>query len=86
MPPLTRQQTLESVRSWWSDSNAPGPTINLHAAAKPLMRFMYHRQALGFIKENHGHPLSMEAMEIYQSYLGYIWYFPERDGLLLRLL
>ncbi|KAJ7098212.1 armadillo-type protein [Mycena crocata] len=33
MPPLTRQGTLDSVFSWWSDSNTPGATINLHAAA-----------------------------------------------------
>ncbi|KAJ7494132.1 armadillo-type protein [Mycena latifolia] len=71
MPPLTRQRTLESVLSWWSDSNPPGPTINLHAATKPLMRFMYHRQALGFVKRNHGLPLSPETLEIYWSYLPY---------------
>ncbi|KAJ7494180.1 armadillo-type protein [Mycena latifolia] len=69
MPPLTRQQTLESVLSWWSDSNPPGPTINLHAAAKPLMRLMYRRQALGFVKRNNGVPLAQETLEIYWSYL-----------------
>ncbi|KAJ7494174.1 hypothetical protein FB451DRAFT_1551334 [Mycena latifolia] len=71
MPPLTRQQTFQSILSWWSDSNAPGATINLHAAAKPLMKLMYHRQALGFVKRNNAIPLSPETVEIYSSYLLY---------------
>jgi hypothetical protein len=70
MPPLTRQETRTSIYSWWSDSNPllKGPTINLHAAAKPLMKRMYHRQALEFIKKNRGHPLSATTLEIYASY------------------
>ncbi|KAJ7494113.1 armadillo-type protein [Mycena latifolia] len=71
MPPLTRQRTLESVLSWWSDSNPSGATINLHAATKPLMKLMYHRQALGFVKRNRGLPMSLETLEIYWSYLSY---------------
>ncbi|KAJ7494041.1 hypothetical protein FB451DRAFT_450751 [Mycena latifolia] len=71
MPPLTRQRTLESVLSWWSDSNPSGATINLHAVTKPLMMLMYHRQALGFVKRNHGLPLSPETLEIYWSYLSW---------------
>ncbi|KAJ7479280.1 armadillo-type protein [Mycena latifolia] len=71
MPSLARQPTRESIHSWWSDRNLPGPTINLHAAAKPLMRFMYGRQALAFIKTQRWIPLSKEAMEIYASYLAY---------------
>jgi hypothetical protein len=72
MPPLTRQDTRASIFSWWSDSNLLlqyGPTINLHAAAKPLMKLMYHRQAKEFIKKNKGSPLSTEMLEIYWSYL-----------------
>jgi hypothetical protein len=67
MPPLTRQDT---VLSWWSDSNPllRGPTINLHAVAKPLMRWMYHRQALELLKRNQGSPLLTETLEIYSSY------------------
>ncbi|KAF8196693.1 armadillo-type protein [Mycena galopus ATCC 62051] len=56
--PLARQETRASILSWWSDSN-PGlqnPTINIHAAAKPLCRFLYHRQALDLISNNHGSP------------------------------
>ncbi|KAJ7831486.1 armadillo-type protein [Mycena leptocephala] len=41
MHPLTRQPTLDSVFSWWSDRNPVGPNINLHAAAKPLMSYNY---------------------------------------------
>ncbi|KAJ6522677.1 armadillo-type protein [Mycena vulgaris] len=71
MNSLTRQQTLESVRSWWSDSNPTGPNINLHALAKPLMKLMYHRQALDYIAEHRFTPLSRGDMEIYASYLGF---------------
>ncbi|KAJ6517013.1 armadillo-type protein [Mycena vulgaris] len=69
MSSLARQRTLESVRSWWSDSNPTGPNINLHALAKPLMKFMYHRQALDYIAEHDGKSLSRDDMEIYASYL-----------------
>ncbi|KAJ7438422.1 armadillo-type protein [Mycena latifolia] len=71
--PLTRQPTLDSVRSYWSDRNslAIGATINLHAVAKPVMRVLYHRAVLDFIAKNRGRPLSREEMEIYSSYLAY---------------
>jgi hypothetical protein len=70
MPPLARTDTRASVHSWWSDSNPllKGPTINLHAVAKPLMKRMYHRQAKEFIGKNRGNPLSTETVEIYSSY------------------
>ncbi|KAJ7494017.1 hypothetical protein FB451DRAFT_1360618, partial [Mycena latifolia] len=71
MPPFTRQQTIHSVHSQWSDSNPPGATINLHAVAKPLMRLMYHRQALAFIKRNDGVPLTPVTLEIYWSYVSW---------------
>jgi hypothetical protein len=69
MNTLARQRTRESYLSWWSDSNPPGATISIHTLAKPLMRLMYHRQALGFIQKNRGTPLSQETLEIYSSYL-----------------
>ncbi|KAJ7880380.1 armadillo-type protein [Mycena olivaceomarginata] len=70
MPPLTRQESRPSIYSWWSDSNPglQGPTINLHAAAKPLMRLMYYRQALDIIRKNHGSPLTTAILETYTSY------------------
>ncbi|KAF7356889.1 hypothetical protein MVEN_01024700 [Mycena venus] len=69
--PLGRQQTCTSILSWWSDSNPflPGPTINLHAAAKPLSRFLHHRQALDIIRKNQDSPLSSGTLDIYASYL-----------------
>ncbi|KAJ7830061.1 armadillo-type protein [Mycena olivaceomarginata] len=72
MPPLTRQESRASIYSWWSDSNSlllHGPTINLHAAAKPLMRVMYYRQALDIIRKNRGSPLTTAILETYASYL-----------------
>ncbi|KAJ7057361.1 armadillo-type protein [Mycena amicta] len=73
MPPLSRQRTFEtgSILSWWSDSNPPGATINLHALAKPLMGRMYHRQVLGFIKKIRGTPLSEETLQLCWNYLAY---------------
>ncbi|KAJ7355635.1 armadillo-type protein [Mycena albidolilacea] len=71
MPPLTRQDSRASIYSWWSDSNSLlvyGPTINLHAAAKPLMRLMYHRQALDIIRKDRGSPLTSTILEMYSSY------------------
>ncbi|KAJ7443133.1 armadillo-type protein [Mycena latifolia] len=71
MPPLTRQRTVESIFSWWSDSNPNvGPTNPIHAVAKPLMRPMYHRAASAFIVKHRSDPLSKETMEICSSYLG----------------
>ncbi|KAJ7232550.1 hypothetical protein C8J57DRAFT_1578874 [Mycena rebaudengoi] len=71
LQPWTKAYTLESLRSWWSDSNPNlrGPTINLHAAAKPLMKFLYDRQALEFIRNNRDILLSAKDAEIYGSYL-----------------
>ncbi|KAK7033417.1 hypothetical protein R3P38DRAFT_3352554 [Favolaschia claudopus] len=70
--PLTRRTTRSSIHSWWSDSNPnlQGPaTINLHSAAKPLMRFLHHRQAVDIIKKNRFGPLTDELLDIYASYL-----------------
>jgi hypothetical protein len=45
--------------------------MNLHAAAKPLMKLMYHQAVLGFIRDNKEIPLSPTSAEIYLSYLSY---------------
>ncbi|KAJ7220956.1 hypothetical protein C8J57DRAFT_1731886 [Mycena rebaudengoi] len=74
MPPLPRQQTFGSLHSWWSDSNAnlrASPTINLHAAAKPLIKLLYHRTVLEIIRNNRGIPLTSMAAAIYGSYLSF---------------
>ncbi|KAF7360410.1 hypothetical protein MVEN_00770900 [Mycena venus] len=67
MNPLARQDSRPSFLSYWSDSNR-GPTINLHAAAKPLMKLMYHRQTLEFIRKNRGSLLSRDVLDTYSSY------------------
>jgi hypothetical protein len=74
MPPLTRQESRPSIHSWWSDSNPglQGPTINLHAAAKPLMRLMYYRQASDILRKNRGSPLTTAIVETYASYFPYV--------------
>ncbi|KAJ7612863.1 armadillo-type protein, partial [Mycena polygramma] len=69
MPPLARQQTPQSIHSWWSDSNPVGATVSIHAAAKPLMKMMYHSQARGFVKRCRDVPLSKEVLDIYLGYL-----------------
>ncbi|KAJ7624026.1 armadillo-type protein [Mycena polygramma] len=76
MPPLTRQQTPQSIRSWWSDSNSVGATVSIHAAAKPLMKIMYHSQARSFIKRYRDAPLSKEVLDIYLSYLMFKYVSP----------
>ncbi|KAJ7658572.1 armadillo-type protein [Mycena rosella] len=86
MHPATRQRTPDSIRSWWSDSNPRGPNINLHAAAKPLMKLMYHRKALAYIAENRGTPLSQENMETYSSYLSFKYVSPStKTAIILEL-
>ncbi|KAJ7829233.1 hypothetical protein B0H13DRAFT_1916631 [Mycena leptocephala] len=72
MPVLTRPRTPESIHSWWSDSNPVGPTISIHAVAKPLMKRMYQEQVRSFIKRNHGTLLSRATLEICISYLAYV--------------
>ncbi|KAJ7137359.1 hypothetical protein C8R43DRAFT_610411 [Mycena crocata] len=69
MPPLTRQPTHTSVQSWWSDSNPLLVANPIHTGAKPLMKRMYHRDILNFIKRQQGIPLSPETINIYASYL-----------------
>ncbi|KAJ7622206.1 hypothetical protein FB45DRAFT_122826 [Roridomyces roridus] len=81
MPPLECQLSRTSIYSWWSDGNpmlSSGPTINIHAMAKPLMRRMYHRQALAYIaQDGHGKALSGETVEMYSSYLSFKYILPE---------
>ncbi|KAF7371306.1 hypothetical protein MSAN_00766700 [Mycena sanguinolenta] len=86
MQPLTRQQSRTSIFSWWSDRNPGlhGPTINLHAATKPLLRFMYHRQAAGFIEKNRGEALSNELLQVLSSYLGYKYVSPSTNLIVLQ--
>jgi hypothetical protein len=64
-----RPPAPQSTYSWWSDRNSVGPTISIHAMAKPLIRLMYHSQVRTFIKKNRGIALSEATMQICFSYL-----------------
>ncbi|KAJ7488242.1 hypothetical protein FB451DRAFT_1226771 [Mycena latifolia] len=66
MPPPPRP---ESLHSWWSDSNPPGPTIPLHTLAKPLSKFLHRRQLSGIISRGRGQPISKENLDILACYL-----------------
>ncbi|KAK7043496.1 hypothetical protein R3P38DRAFT_3177963 [Favolaschia claudopus] len=66
-----RPPSPQSIYSYWSDSRSLGPTISIHAAAKPLMKLMYHRQVQSFIKKNQDTSLTEEIIEISFSYLAY---------------
>ncbi|KAJ7479057.1 armadillo-type protein [Mycena latifolia] len=84
MPPVARPRTPESIHSWWSDSNpAASPTISIHAAAKPLMRLMYHRDVVAFMKKIRGTPLSTESAQICASYLGFKYLLPSTKSTIL---
>ncbi|KAJ7493052.1 armadillo-type protein [Mycena galericulata] len=82
----SKTQTPASIHSWWSDSNPglQGATINLHTLTKPLMRLMYHRQALGFIQRNGDTPLSSKILEIYSTYLLYKYVSPSTQVDILK--
>ncbi|KAF7350423.1 hypothetical protein MVEN_01347300 [Mycena venus] len=86
MPPLTRHDTRPSIYSWWSDNNPglQGPTINLHTAAKPLMRRLYHRQATQLIRKNRNSPLSTATLEIYWSYIPWGFVSSSTKGMILE--
>ncbi|KAK7057932.1 hypothetical protein R3P38DRAFT_1190021 [Favolaschia claudopus] len=79
-----RPPTPHSVHSWWSDSNSVGPTISIHAAAKPLLRVLYHRQVQNFIKRHKDISLSTDLMEICLSYLSYKYISPATKSLILK--
>ncbi|KAJ7208877.1 armadillo-type protein [Mycena pura] len=86
MPPLDRQPTHTSIHSWWSDSNPglQGPTMNIHAVTKPLMKLMYHQQAQRFIQRDSGAPLSNVALEAYSTYLTYKYVAASTKAMVLK--
>ncbi|KAJ7088071.1 hypothetical protein B0H15DRAFT_842284 [Mycena belliarum] len=69
MEPLRRWSTPQSTHSWWSDANPPGATVSLHTLAKPLLKEMYHRQAMGVIAARGASPFSREWVEMLIPYL-----------------
>ncbi|KAK7038643.1 hypothetical protein R3P38DRAFT_3182738 [Favolaschia claudopus] len=70
---LRYQQSTTSLLSYWSDNMSIGPNLPLHTLSKPAMRFLYRLQVRKFIKANEDHPLSEEIMEVFDSYLGYMY-------------
>ncbi|KAJ7633209.1 hypothetical protein FB45DRAFT_523675 [Roridomyces roridus] len=68
-------QSRVSLFSWWSDSNPGlnGPTVNLHTITKPLLRLMYHRQAIEYILVNDDKALTQAMLDIFSSYLGCVY-------------
>nr|GAT46564.1 predicted protein [Mycena chlorophos] len=63
--------SVRSIHSWWSDRNTIGPTVSLHAAAKPLVAFMYHRQARRLILGRGSGALMATEMNILATYLSF---------------
>ncbi|KAJ6516545.1 hypothetical protein C8R47DRAFT_1312985 [Mycena vitilis] len=84
MPPLTRQRTLESIHSYWSDNGFVGATVSIHAMAKPLMGLMYHSQAKAFIERNRDTPISKEDLYIYFGYLEFKYVYGKTKAMILH--
>ncbi|KAJ7636440.1 armadillo-type protein [Roridomyces roridus] len=68
---LSRQPSVPSLLSYWSDSSPAPASIRLHTLAKPLQKYLYRQQAVGFIKGDWVRKLDREMMEVYRSYLTY---------------
>ncbi|KAJ7030860.1 hypothetical protein C8F04DRAFT_1112719 [Mycena alexandri] len=83
MHPLRRWPTSPSIHSHWSDSASIRPSFPIHALAKPLSKFMYHRQAAGIIAENSESALSPEVVEVLATYLTFKDIFPSTRMLVL---
>ncbi|KAF7300334.1 hypothetical protein HMN09_00916700 [Mycena chlorophos] len=58
-----------SIRSWWSDSNSLGATVSIHAAAKPLVAFLHHREARRFLRKWGGRALTGNELKTLLSYV-----------------
>ncbi|KAF7311347.1 hypothetical protein MKEN_01036400 [Mycena kentingensis (nom. inval.)] len=77
MHTLRRQPTISgnSLHSNWSDNNPPAATFSLHAAAKPLMKLLFHRQALEYVAAHREVPLDNEQgpiiVDVLLSYIRY---------------
>ncbi|KAJ7030861.1 hypothetical protein C8F04DRAFT_1112722 [Mycena alexandri] len=83
MPKLRRSFTPQSIYSHWSDSTPVGPSFPIHALAKPLSKFLYHRQAIGIVAKNAGFALSLDVVEVLTTYLTFKDIFPSTRVLVL---
>ncbi|KAF7300853.1 hypothetical protein MKEN_01311400 [Mycena kentingensis (nom. inval.)] len=63
--------SVHSVRSWWSDSNSVGATVDIHAIAKPLLGYMYHREVRKLLRLRENSQLSIQELQHLRSYLLY---------------
>ncbi|KAF7310266.1 hypothetical protein MIND_00400500 [Mycena indigotica] len=66
---LTRSPSFTSVRSWWSDANSLGATVNLHSVAKPLIRVLYDIEVRRLVKATRLQEVSAEALEMCFAFL-----------------
>ncbi|KAF7350305.1 hypothetical protein MVEN_01334600 [Mycena venus] len=64
-----RPPSPQSIHSWWSYSNPPGPTISLHPLAIRLGKLLYHRRVVGILKRQGSHPLSPQKLDAFIPYL-----------------
>ncbi|KAF7353988.1 hypothetical protein MVEN_01085400 [Mycena venus] len=63
------QHECHSVHSRWSDSNSVGPTIPIHTFAKPLAKFLHHRQVTTLLAKYYSSALSAELLDLLTIYL-----------------
>ncbi|KAJ7937540.1 hypothetical protein B0H13DRAFT_1852512 [Mycena leptocephala] len=66
---LGENNVRRGAKNRWSDRNPPGATIPLHTLAKPLAKFLHHRQVLGIIAKARSSPLSKDIVDILTCYL-----------------
>ncbi|KAJ7186187.1 armadillo-type protein [Mycena filopes] len=71
MAAARRPPSPSSILSWWSDRNPLGATMSIHTFAKPLMRFMYHNQALGMIEKDIDPTVSPQKLDVLVTYLDF---------------
>ncbi|KAF7288851.1 Cytochrome P450 [Mycena chlorophos] len=67
--PLPAPPSLYSKHSWWSDRNSIGATFSLHAATKPFLAYLYHRQVHQLLAERTSMAISDAEMNVLATYL-----------------
>ncbi|KAF7354213.1 hypothetical protein MVEN_01109000 [Mycena venus] len=64
-----RVETCHSIHSRWSDSNSLWATIPLHTFAKPLAKFLHHREVTALLAKSRLLPFSAELLDLLAIYL-----------------
>ncbi|KAF7288856.1 Cytochrome P450 [Mycena chlorophos] len=67
--PLPPPPSLYSKHSWWSDRNSIGATFSLHAATKPFLAYLYHRQVRQLLAKRASMAISDAEMNVLATYL-----------------